>query len=76
VSDKLILRLPDDLASWFTEAARKAGVSRERFVRMELERARKALKRPFMRLVGAIDGPPDLSTRKGFSKKVNAITQH
>jgi predicted DNA-binding protein (UPF0251 family) len=64
----LRVTLPDDLASWLTEAARKSGISRERFVRIELERARKMSTKPFLRLVGRVEGAPDLSTRKGFSK--------
>lgn len=69
MSNTLTVRLPDDLATWLDETARKTGVPRGRIVRMELERARKMSKRPFLRLVGSIDGAPDLSTRKGFSKK-------
>ena len=63
------VRLPEDLAEWLDEAARKSGVSRGRIVRLELERARTQSKRPFMRLAGAVAGPADLSSRKGFSKK-------
>ena len=69
MSNTLTIRLPEDLASWLDETARKTGVSRGRIVRMELERARKTSKQPFLRLVGSIEGAPDLSTRKGFSKK-------
>jgi hypothetical protein len=35
---------------------------------MELERVQKASGRPFLRLAGIVDGPPGLSTRKGFSR--------
>jgi ribbon-helix-helix CopG family protein len=63
------IRLPEDLAAWLEEAARKSGLSRGRIVRMELERARKVSKQPFLRLAGAVNGAPDLSSRKGFSKK-------
>ena len=38
-------------------------------VRQELEKARNAAKRPFLRWPGAIAGPSDLSMRKGFSRK-------
>jgi hypothetical protein len=51
------------------DAARQSGVSRGRMVRMELERARKTSKRPFLELAGKIAGPADLSRRKGFSRK-------
>jgi hypothetical protein len=41
-----------------------------RLVREELERAKRENgSRPFMRFSGSIDGPPDLSSRKGFSRK-------
>jgi len=69
MGNTLTVRLPEDLAEWLDEAARTAGVSRSRIVKMELERARKSSKRPFLRLAGAVKGPADLSTRKGFSRK-------
>ena len=69
MSNTLTIRLPDDLAQWLEEASRKSGIPRGRIVKMELERAQKASGRPFLRLAGVVDGPRDLSTRKGFSRK-------
>ena len=69
MSSTLTIRLPEDLARWLEETARKSGIPRGRVVKMELERAQKDSSRPFMRLAGTIDGPPDLSSRKGFSRK-------
>lgn len=69
LSNTFTVRLPEDLASWLDETARKTGLSRGRIVRIELERAREISKQPFLRLAGKINGPPDLSMRKGFSKK-------
>jgi hypothetical protein len=69
MSNTLTIRLPDDLAQWLEETSRKSGIPRGRIVKMELERARKASSRPFLRLAGVVDGPRDLSTRKGFSRK-------
>jgi Ribbon-helix-helix protein, copG family len=69
MSNTITVRVPEDLAAWLDEAARKAGVSKGRLIRDELERARKAERRPFLKLVGVIAGPPDLSTRKGYSRK-------
>jgi len=69
MSNTLTIRLPDDLAQWLEDAARKSGIPRGRIVKMELDRARKDSSRLFMRLAGTIDGPPDLSSRKGFSRK-------
>ena len=34
-----------------------------------LEKARDAAELPFLRWAGAVSGPADLSTRKGFSRK-------
>jgi len=64
----ITVRLPEDLAEWLDGAARKAGVPRSVIVRDQLELARQAQKRLFPRLAGAVSGPPDLSTRKGFAK--------
>lgn len=69
MSNTLTIRLPDDLAQWLEDASRKSGIPRGRIVKMELERAQKDSSRPFMRLAGTIDGPSDLSSRKGFSRK-------
>ena len=65
----LTVRLPRDLAEWLDQTARKSGVARGQIVRMELERARQSSKQAFLSLAGAIDGPANLSTRKGFSRK-------
>ena len=69
MGNTITVRIPDDLAEWLNETARKTGISKGRLVRNELERARKLQERPFMRLVGVGSGPPDLSMRKGFSRK-------
>jgi hypothetical protein len=69
MSNTLTVRLPEDLAQWLEETSRHSGIPRGRIVRNELERARKASGQPFLRHAGAIDGPPGLSARKGFSRK-------
>jgi predicted transcriptional regulator len=69
MSNTLTVRIPDDLAQWLDETARKTGVPKGRIIREELEKARKAEGRPFMQLAGIVTGPPNLSTRKGFSRK-------
>jgi hypothetical protein len=69
MSNTLTIRLPADLAEWLERTARTSGVSRGRIVRMELERARKSPKKPFLRLAGAVEGPTNLSMRKGFSRE-------
>jgi len=69
MSNTITVRLPEDLAAWLDAASRKAGVPRGRIVRDQLELARRREKQPFLRLAGSIEGPRDLSTRKGFSRK-------
>ena len=69
MSNTITIRLPDDLAEWLDDAARRAGVSKGRLVREELEKARNCADRPFLSLAGAVAGPRDLSARKGFSSK-------
>jgi hypothetical protein len=70
MGNMLTVRLPQDLADWLDETSRKSGLSRGLIVRQELERARKATDKPWMRLAGDIKNKPaDLSMRKGFSRK-------
>lgn len=69
MSNTITVGLPEDLAEWLETAARKAGIPKERIVREELEKARSAATRPFLRWAGAIAGPSDLSVRKGFSRE-------
>lgn len=69
MSNTITVRLPEDLAKWLEQAARKTGLPKGRIVREELEKARSSAGRPFLRWAGAIAGPSDLSTRKGFSRK-------
>jgi hypothetical protein len=69
MSNAITVRLPEDLAEWLETAARKTGVPKGRIVRAELEKARNAADRPFLRWAGATSGPGGLSMRKGFSRK-------
>jgi len=64
----ITVRLPDDVAEWLETTARKTGLPKGRIVREQLDKARSAEKRPFLRLAGTIAGPADLSKRKGFSR--------
>ena len=68
MSNTITVRLPDDLAEWLDSASQNAGVPRGRIVRDQLQLARMREKRPFLRLAGSVDGAPDLSARKGFSR--------
>jgi len=69
MSNTLTVRIPDDLAQWLEETARKTGVPKGRIIREELEKARMSEGRPFMQLAGIVTGPSNLSARKGFSRK-------
>jgi len=69
MSNTITIRLPEDLAGWLEEVSRESGVPRGRIIRDNLELARRREKQLFLRLAGSIEGPRDLSTRKGFSKK-------
>jgi hypothetical protein len=60
------------LADWIEQAAAQMGVSQGQFIRSHLEQARGGDRtfKKFLRFAGVIrNGPRDLSTRKGFSKK-------
>lgn len=65
----LTIRLTRELSEWLRETSRKTGVPAGRIIREQLEKARRrAGNRRFMRLAGKIAGPPDLSSRRGFSR--------
>ncbi len=66
----LTVRIDDALDAWLVETAKKRGISKGKLVRDQLELGRQgSLDRPFMRLAGVVLGPPDLSRRKGFSRR-------
>jgi len=70
MGDTITIRLTEELADWLRGTARKTGVPVGRLVREQLERAKRETgTKSFMRFSGSIDGPPDLSSRKGFSRK-------
>jgi hypothetical protein len=61
--------MPDDLARWLAETSRKTGIPVGRLIREQLEKARKEENEPaFMRYAGTVEGPRDLSAKKGFSR--------
>jgi predicted transcriptional regulator len=69
MSNTLTVRIPEDLAQWLAETARKTGVPKGRIIREQLEKARQSEGQPFLRHAGAVAGPANLSTWKGFSRK-------
>lgn len=69
MSQIVTIRLPDELAEWLEESAARSGVSQAQVVREQLEKARaSAGQKLFMRLAGSLEGEPDLSQRKGFTR--------
>jgi hypothetical protein len=66
----ITVRLDKALAAWLETAAARTGLSQGRIVREQLAKAREADKhdRAFMRWAGRVEGPRDLSQRKGFSR--------
>jgi hypothetical protein len=70
MSNTLTIRLPEELLSWLKETSRLTGVPVGRLVREQLESAKsQSGKQPFMRHAGTMSGPPDLSSRKGYSRR-------
>jgi hypothetical protein len=70
MSDTITVRLPEELAAWLAETARRTGVPAGRIIREQLERAKaEAGNQGFLRLAGKISGPPGLSSRKGFARR-------
>lgn len=68
----ITIRVPKELAAWLEDTSARAGLSQGQIVRQHLERARSGdhASKKFMRLAGTVGGgPPNLSTRKGFSKR-------
>jgi hypothetical protein len=65
----ITVRLTERLAAWLEKTAAQSGVSQDKLVRNQLEKAMASGETPgFLRLAGTVDGPEDLSRRKGFSR--------
>jgi predicted transcriptional regulator len=65
----ITIRLTKELATWLEQVAAKMGVSQGRIIRDQLEKAKASKSsQAFMPLAGAVRGPRDLSSRKGFSR--------
>ncbi|HYU33293.1 MAG TPA: CopG family transcriptional regulator [Thermoanaerobaculia bacterium] len=63
------VRLSEELAAWLEATAAQSGVSQSEVIRDQLEKARASdAAQGFLRLAGAVSGPKDLSSRKGFSR--------
>lgn len=69
MSRTITVRLTEELAAWLSERSRKTGEPAGRVIRHQLERARaEGGKQRFLRHAGKVEGPSDLSSRKGFTR--------
>lgn len=65
----ITVRLTEELAAWLQETAAKSGVPQGKIIREQLEKARASSRgQAFLHLAGAVRGPKNLSTRKGFAR--------
>ena len=65
----LTISLPEDAAAWLKENSVRTGRTADEFVLEQIEKARVGdEEKPWMKYVGCIDGPSDLSQRKGYSR--------
>lgn len=73
MSNTLTVRLPDDLLERLRQVARRTGLPVGRVVREALETTLSKdcteEEQPWMKYAGTVIGPPDLSSRKGFSRR-------
>jgi hypothetical protein len=70
MSHTITIRLTDELLEWLRETSRRTGLPVGRIIREQIETAKAGGgHKRFMRHAGAITGgPPDVSSRKGFSR--------
>ncbi len=69
MSNTITIRLPEEINQWLEEQSRVTGVSKSRIVREQLERRRTEKQRqPFLDLAGSVEGAPDLSRKRGFTR--------
>ena len=70
MGNTLTVRLPEEMIAWLKETSRRTGIPVGRLIREQLESAKEQSgKQSFMRHAGTMSGPPDLSSRKGYSRK-------
>jgi len=71
MSNTLTIRLPEELLERLREKSRRTGLPVGRVVRESLETTlRSDVNQAWRKYAGILkDGPPDLSSRKGYSRK-------
>ena len=64
------MRLIEELLAWLKEKSQRRGLPVGRVIREQLEQAKSEKgNQSVLRHAGQISGSPDLSSRKGFSRK-------
>jgi hypothetical protein len=72
MGNTLSIRLPQELLDRLRQVSRRTGLTVGRIVRQAVETnlsEKHGEEKPWMKYAGTVDGPPDLSSRKGFSRK-------
>jgi predicted DNA-binding protein len=71
MGNTLTIRLPEELLERLREKSRRTGLPMGQMVRESLEASLEAKRNQVWRKYAGIlkDGPPDLSSRKGYSRK-------
>jgi hypothetical protein len=68
MSHTISVRLPEDLSYWLEEESLSTGLPKGRIIREQPDRLRtRSDRQPFLDLAGSVEGPKDLSVRKGFA---------
>jgi hypothetical protein len=68
MNQAITIQVPAELSEWLDTEAKRSGVSQGKFVRDQLLKARSEThSKKFMKLAGTVNGPKNLSQRKGFS---------
>lgn len=66
----ITVRLTEELERWLDKLSRETGIPKGQIIREQLEKARAETKgRKFMRLAGTVEGPADLSSRRGYARR-------
>lgn len=70
MSTTLTVRLPAESLEWIRRRSKETGLAQGRLVKEAIDvlRERQEVEKPFLELAGSLDGPRNLSQRKGFSK--------
>ena len=70
MSNTITIRLPEELQRRLREKSRRTGLPVGRIVRDSLDSTLEEESNPLLEYAGVIKGgPPDVSSRKGFSRK-------